>query len=103
MAARKNKVTETDEIRTDQIKDADVEPIESETDQLEDKDVESIQPEINSVEDVATFKVLHNFKDAKASEHYKKGDEIEITVKRADEINKESIEKYYEAFVERLE
>ena len=103
MAAKKTKATESDEIKTDQVEDVNVEPIESETDQVEDKDAESIEPETNLVEDVATFKVLHNFKDAKASEHYKKGDEIEITVKHANEINKESIEKYYEAFVERLE
>ncbi len=78
-------------------KQEDIEPVETET-------VEIDAPESDEVEtDLAKFKVLRGFKDAKTSTDYEKGDVIELSFDRATEINNESIDKYFEAFLKIVE
>lgn len=51
---------------------------------------------------MAKFKVLKEYKDKKLNKVVKAGEEIEITVKRADEIN-EALKSFDGPFVERVE
>lgn len=78
-------------------KQEDIEPVKTET-------VKTDAPESDEVEtDLVKFKVLRGFKDAKTSTDYEKGDVIKLSIDRAAEINKESIDKYFEAFLENVE
>lgn len=87
-------------------KQEDIEPVKTET-------VKTDAPESDEVEtdarirwswsiDLVKFKVLRGFKDAKTSTDYEKGDVIKLSIDRAAEINKESIDKYFEAFLENV-
>lgn len=51
---------------------------------------------------MAKYKVLKKFKDIKTKEVYKEGQEVEMTVKRADEAIK-NLKKWDEEFLERVE
>lgn len=51
---------------------------------------------------MAKFKVLKEYKDKKLNKIVKAGEEIDITVKRADEIN-EALKSHDGPFVERVE
>lgn len=51
---------------------------------------------------MAKYKVLNKFKDLQANEVYKVGQEVEMTVKRADEIAN-NLKKYDREFLERID
>lgn len=51
---------------------------------------------------MAKYKVLKRFRDKETKEVYEEGQEIEMTVKRADEAAK-NLEKYSHKFLERLD
>lgn len=51
---------------------------------------------------MAKYKVLKEFKDIKTKESYKEGQEIEMTVKRADEAIR-NLKKWNGDFLERIE
>ena len=94
MAAKKTKQEDIEPVKTETVK----------TDAPESDEVETDAPESDEVEtDLVKFKVLRGFKDAKTSTDYEKGDVIKLSIDRAAEINKESIDKYFEAFLENVE
>lgn len=51
---------------------------------------------------MAQYKVLKEFRDIKTDEKYKEGQEIDMTVKRADEAIK-NLKKYDGEFLERID